>query len=118
MLIVGDENFTSLCTNNLAITSFPSGRRGFYFQTTDDSAFAFSGIHHATPIGGTFLTNIDIFLFNLKAQGDTAKLLHATGYCTYENFRSRHPINVKCSGEIEDGRKFTGSFTSDGNPPD
>ncbi|WP_037093956.1 hypothetical protein [Rhizobium leguminosarum] len=96
-LIVGDENITNLCAVILVITSYPSGRRGFYFQTTDEKAFAFSGIHHATPLGGVYLTNIDIFLVNLKPQADTASLSHAKGYCTYEDFRGRHPVSVKCS---------------------
>ena len=115
-LVVGDENFTSLCTETLVMTSYPSGRRGFYFQTKDEGAFAFSGIHHATPLGGVYLTNIDIFLVNSKPQADTASLSHAKGYCTYEDIRSPHPVSVRCSGKTEDGRLFTGSFTTDGNP--
>ncbi|UVD58906.1 hypothetical protein NE852_12280 [Rhizobium sp. Pop5] len=117
-LIVGDENFTSSCAESLSITSYRSGRRGFYFYTTDERVFAFSGIHHATPLGSVYLTNIDILVSNLKPRADTASLSHANGYCTYEDFRSRHPVSIKCSGKTEDGRTFTGSFRSDGIPPD
>jgi hypothetical protein len=115
-LEIPKATLTDSCGSHLISTSFPNGRTGFYFVTTDGAAVTFSGMgtNQIKPDADTAVQPIDQVIFGFKKESGSMK---AVGLCRFANPFRGQPVKVTCRAETKEGI-FFGDFTTDGSKPE
>ena len=114
-LVMGDKDASSGCEGKLTNTMYKTGRSGFTFLVGDLAVVTFSGADSPAK-GNIARIRLDKVIFTLIGTGTKPNVVPATGTCTYTNPYAG-PSHVTCSASTKSGR-FSGSFVSDGKPPD
>ena len=119
-LIVAGRDLTKACLGKVTNSMYEStGRTGFSFVTSDNSAVTFSGMD--TPAKGNRAASIlDHVIFTPKnSEADPTKVkpnvVPARGTCTYTNPYAG-PSHINCTASTSMG-SFSASFVSDGKAP-
>ena len=113
-LVVAGEDRTESCHSALTNLAYHHGRTSFAF--VDNGAqmmISFSGVA-VTETGDDRRLTLDL-LSRASGDGATIESEPTEGYCDYGNPRAG-PTTVRCEGVTVSGR-FSGLFTSDGEPP-
>jgi len=113
-LTIGKKSYAD-CAPGVISTMYPNRRVGFHFSTQAGFGASFSGMDGENPTDNSDISHIDKVIINEK--GGDPKTFEATGKCLYENPYAGVPAKVACSGSLDDGRKFSALFMSDGSKP-
>lgn len=114
-LTVAGMDSTRACEGKITNTMYKTGRTGFVFMVGDFAVVTFSGMDSPAK-GDQTATRLDRIIFTLIGTGTPPNDIPATGSCTYTN-PDAGPSRINCSATTGEG-KFSGSFVSDGQPPD
>lgn len=115
-LVIGSLDLTDACSGKLLSVAYPDGRVGFYFVLNDGRIVTFTGMDGDNPTPDTDVVNLDRLIMTRKDTPDQPDVSDVSGTCAFGN-PFRGAMTVSCEGSLPEGIGFTGSFTTDGQPP-